>query len=198
MTGNDVAKIAREFYEKTTCYLKGFWGQKPTKTEFDRVAKLYPDNATKYGNQKEGHYVNTDCFPFDCVNFVKAITSGALPTNRITYTQLKNGPLGDCSTDKLYNKLVYDCVKDGNDVLPGMVVSSAKHAGIVLGVNCWIDANFTGTNKQNGLAIHYSDPVTLGYKVGKIPGIIYEDVPVKDDVQDFLAFLYEQWKGSKK
>lgn len=194
MTGDEIAKIAREFYSKTTCYLKGAWGQKLTNAEYKRLCNLYSSN-TKYGNEK---YVGTNVYPFDCICFVKAITSGATPDNRITYTQLKNGILGDCTNQYFYDCL-YDCVYDPEEMLAGMGVASTKHAGIVLGENCWIDCNFTGTNKQDGLAIHYSNPMASGYKVGKIPKVVYEDSPVvKDDVQDFLQFLYEQWKGNKK
>lgn len=194
MTGNEVAKVAKEFYAKTTCYLKGAWGQYLSANEYKRLCNLYTSN-TKYGNEK---YVGTDVYPFDCICFVKAVTSGATPNKRIDYNTLKNGILGDCSNTKFYNDLLYDCVTDGEDVVAGMGIASTKHAGLVLGVNCWIDANFTGSNKQNGLAIHYSDPVSLGYKVGKIKGITYDDKPETDDVQDFLKFLYNQWKGSKK
>ena len=190
MTGEYVASMAEEFSKVLNCYLKGFWGQYMSDAEYKRVLNLYPDNA-KYGNQK---YVGTDCFAFDCICFVKAILGGATPQSRISYSQMKSNPIGDCDNTKFY-KILYDT---DTEPMPGYGIASSKHAGIVLGKNKWIDCNFTNGG-QNGLAIHYSDPRSLGYKVGKIPGVSYESpVPEPDEVQDFLNFLYKLWKESKK
>ena len=194
MTGEYVANMMQLFYKNGTCYLKGGWGQRLSESEYQRLLRQYPDNA-KYGNEK---YAGTKVRPADCICIVKGITSGATPENDISYTQLKAGPLGDCTNEKFYNML-YDCITDPNDMVPGMAIASTKHAGIVLGVNCWADANYTGAGKQNGIAIHYSNPIAAGYRVGKMPGIVYENpVPEPDDVQDFLSYLYKLWKESKK
>lgn len=185
MTNIELAKIAEDYTKTTNCYLKGFWFQKITQAEYDRILKLYPRNSV-YGNEK---YIGSDCNAADCICFIKAITSGAtaIPEKRITYAQLKAGPLGDCSNETFYDKL-YDCLGENDEIPPGYGIASTKHAALTLGGNKWIDCNFNGAG-QNGIAIHYSNPVKLGYKVGKIPGIVYENPEPETERETLMKFV---------
>ena len=107
MKAQELANIAESFTYTgiKTCYLKGFWGQRLTQQEYDRVLRMYPENS-KYKNEK---YIGTDVFPFDCICFVKGILGGCTPNRRISYQQMAANPIGDCTTETFAEKL-YDLV----------------------------------------------------------------------------------------
>lgn len=185
---DELAQTAAMFAGYKSCYLKGFWGQELTKAEYDRVLKMYPENA-KYKNES---LIGTNVFPFDCICFVKALLGGATPERRLSYKEMAAGPLGDCTTQKFKSSL-YDCIEGGGNIPAGYGIASDGHAAISLGSGRWIDANYDGVG-QNGLKIH-SGGVPSKYVCGKIPGIDY--TPAINEVEDFLAFLYKSWKDSK-
>lgn len=196
MTNKELAAMAERFTNFTNCYLKGFWGQKITKAEYDRVNAMY--NNDRYNNQK---YIGTDCFAFDCICFVKALLAGATPQRRLTYSEMKSNPLGDCSNPTFYEKL-YDCLGKEDEIPAGYGVASTKHAALTLGNNRWIDCNFTGTG-QDGLAIHTGNPAALGYKVGKIPGVTYESpepepIDEKAVLERFAKWAINEYLNAEK
>lgn len=187
MKASDLCINAKAYLSKTTCYLKGFWGQYMSQAEYDRVLKMYPDNK-KYNNQK---YVNTDCFAFDCICFVKNLLGGGTVNKRLSYAEMAANPVGDCTTQSFKKKLI-DPVSP-KDAKAGYGLSTDGHAALALGNGMWIDCNYNGTT-QNGLCLH-----TTGIEkfdvAGKIPGVEY-DVEY-DEVKDFLNWLYESYKASK-
>ena len=163
-------------YRINTCYLKGFWGQRLTKAEYDRILKMYPKNST-YGNVK---YIGTEVFPFDCVCFIKALLAGASVNKRLTYTEMAANPLGDCpNSDPVHNtgflEQLYDCV-DSTKAPAGYGLATSGHAALSLGNGMWIDANFG--SGQNGVAIHNTG-IGAFTKAGKLPGVDYEALEPK-------------------
>ena len=181
ITNKELAQNAEAYISKLTCYLKGTWGQYLTQAVYNAKCNQYPDNK-KYKNEK---YVGTDVYPFDCVCFVKNLLANGTVDHRITYEEMCNTPLGDCTTQKFYDNL-YDCLKKGDEIPAGYGISNGKHVALTLGGNKWIDCNFT--NYQNGLAVHYSNPIDAGYRVGKIKGVVYEnDEPVIDTERQILS-----------
>ena len=166
MKAKDLCEQARRFAQKSSCYLPGAWGQYLSQGEYNRLCAMYPRNE-QYHNES---YVGTECYPFDCICFVKALTAGATVGNRISYSQLAAGPLGDCTTAQFLNAKLYDKC-DPKDAKAGYGLATSGHAGIALGDGMWIDANKTAG--QNGLQIH-STGIETFTAAGKIPGIVYE------------------------
>lgn len=187
MKASNLCINAKSLLSKTTCYLKGFWGQSLTQAEYDRVLKMYPDNA-KYGNSK---YIGTDAWAFDCICLVKfllAIGDGQI--KRISYSQMASNPVGDCTTQSFKKKLYDTC--SPKDAKAGYGLATDGHAALALGNGMWIDCNYSGG--QNGLVLH-----TTGIErfdvAGKIPGVEYtKEYP---EVKDFLDYLYKIYCNSK-
>lgn len=192
MKVSDFVRTAKEFANYTTCYLKGGIGKYLDQAWYDSLLKKYPDNA-KYGNGKDGHYVNTDCFEFDCITFVKSILAGCTIKHHLAdYSEYNKCPIGDCTT-KGFKSMLYDtCVPRKAEA--GYGLATDGHAGISLGNGVWIDCNWDGKT-QNGVAVHYTGIERFDV-AGKIPTIDYEEK--EDEVKEFLAWLYEEWKGRKK
>ena len=193
MKSKELVEHAYDFYASVNCYLKGFWNQKLTQSEYDRVNRQYGYANDKYGNQK---YVGTDCNASDCICFVKCLLAGGTPKRRLSYQEMKANPLGDCTTEQFYNAL-YDCVSATDTIPEGYGIASKGHAGITLGNGLWMDCNWDGRT-QNGLAIHSTNPVLEGYRVGKIPGVTYEsEQPVinteKEVLENFCNWLIAQY-----
>ena len=191
-TSTELAQHAVEYLSKTTCYLKGTWGQKLTAAVYQDKLRQYPDNS-KYNNEE---YVNTDCYPFDCVCYVKSLIANPAGTvdHRVTYKELCAGPLGDCTTEKFYDSL-YDCCSP-MEGKAGYGLATKGHAAICLGNGQWLDVNYSGS--QNGLALHNGFSGT-NFKCGKIPGIAYENPePVVDELQQFFAWAYKKFKEENK
>lgn len=189
MTSRELVQNASAYLSKVTCYLKGCWGQKLTQSVYQDKLRQYPEN-TKYNNAK---YVGTDAYPFDCICFIKSLIAGGTVNNRLNYTQLSAGPLGDCTNQKFYDSL-YDCVPVQN-APAGYGLATTGHAALCLGNNQWIDVNFSGN--QNGAGVHSGWSGT-NFKCGKIPGITYEEPapsPVPSDqkkiLTDFCSFLID-------
>ena len=188
MTSKELCTVARSFAGAETCYLKGFWLQKLTQAEYDRVLKMYPRNAI-YNNTK---YIGTNCYPADCICFIKAITSGATLDRRISYAELAKGPLGDCTNSAFMQKL-YDEVPTG--IVPaGYGIASEKHAALSLGAGVWIDCNYD--EAQNGVKIH-TGGVPAGFKCGKIPGIVYPESDLRDELRGFTDWLIDKYMESR-
>lgn len=202
MKAQELANIAESFTYTgiQTCYLKGFWGQRLTQQEYDRVLRMYPENS-KYKNEK---YIGTDVFPFDCICFVKGILGGCTPNRRISYQQMASNPVGDCTTETFAEKL-YDLVHPGMNVPAGYGISKKGHAALSLGGGRWVDVSFDYSG-QNGAMLH-TGGIPGNYVCGKIPGVDYSDEPVPEpgDAEDFRNFLmkhapetimtlYEKWR----
>lgn len=202
MKAQELANIAESFTYTgiQTCYLKGFWGQRLTQAEYDRILRMYPENS-KYKNEK---YIGTDVFPFDCICFVKGILGGCTPNRRISYQQMAKNPIGDCTTETFAEKL-YDLVPPGMNVPAGYGISKKGHAALSLGGGRWIDVSFDYSG-QNGAMIH-TGGIPGNYVCGKIPGVDYSDqhVPEPGDAEDFrnylmehapetIATMYEKWR----
>ncbi len=202
MKAQELANIAESFTHTgiQTCYLKGFWGQRLTQQEYDRVLRMYPENS-KYKNEK---YIGTDVFPFDCICFVKGILGGCTPNRRISYQQMAKNPIGDCTTETFAEKL-YGLVPPGMNVPAGYGISKKGHAALSLGGGRWIDVSFDYSG-QNGAMVH-TGGIPGNYVCGKIPGVDYSDEPVPEpgDAEDFrnylmehapetIATLYKKWR----
>lgn len=195
MTNRELCDRAKEFANNSTCYLKGFWGQYLSASEYSRVLAMYPVNA-KYGN--EG-YIGTEVFPFDCVCFVKALLGGASVNKRLTYKEMSANPLGDCTCEKYYNSL-YDCVEPER-APAGYGLATLSHSAISLGSGCWVDCNFSGS--QNGVVIH-TGGIPSYFKAGKIPSIEYESETDESETDEsgilhaFADYLIELYLGNTK
>ena len=187
MTAKELCIIAESFADAKTCYLKGFWMQYLSRSEYDRILKMYPVNA-KYGNDK--YIGDKDMYPADCICFIKGILGGARIGNRITYAQMKGNPVGDCTNIQWKEKLQKNPVSVTN-APAGCGLATNNHAGISLGNGRWIDCNFSGS--QNGVAVHTSG-IEVFDTAGFIPGVEYVE---SDDVKDFLSWLYYCWKERK-
>lgn len=187
MTGNDVADRMLEFYNALNKYEKGWWGQYPSKSEWDRIAKKHPENLT-YGNEQ---YVdNPNAFFFDCICIIKAILSGATTTHRVNdYKTFASNPMGDCDNVGFMNALKKNGSCAPKDAKRGYGLGTKNHSAIALGDGKWIDCNFIRKNGkviQNGIAIHDSgiEQFTIA---GKLTGVDYSEVtptptPVVGDV----------------
>lgn len=185
----ELSKRAREFLNVKTCYLKGFFGQPLTQAEYDRVLKMYPDNA-KYNNEA---YIGTGAYAFDCICFVKFLVSNGYVNNRISYAQLKASPIGDCTTQDFMKGLT-ECVEPAK-APAGYGLATAGHAAISLGGGMWIDANKNAT--QNGIALHTTG-IERFTRAGKIKGIDYETpepiIPAEREIlEKFTTWLIEQY-----
>lgn len=184
MNSETLVKNAKDFINAPTCYEKGFWGQRMTQAEYDRVLKMYPGNNS-YGNQK---LIGTDVFPFDCICFLKCLLAGGNVNRRLTYGEMKSNPLGDC-TNKAFLDSLYDCVPI-DKAKAGYGLATEKHCALSLGNGEWIDCNFDMYG-QNGVSIH-STGSGIFTKCGKIPGIIYNEET--DEIMDFLKWLREKYR----
>lgn len=195
MKASDLCMIAKSILSRKNGYLKGFWGQYggtkgDPNSEYNRVLRMYPDNK-KFNNEDIACDKEAVCF--DCICMVKAILGGftSNPLNRISYSQMAANPVGDCTTQSFKKKLYETC--SPKDAKAGYGLATDGHAAIALGSGMWIDCNYSGS--QNGVALH-----TTGIErfdvAGKIPGVEY-DVEY-DDVKDFLNWLYDSYKASKK
>ena len=187
MTADELTKHAEEFALVPTCYDKGFWGQKMTKSEYDRILKMYPVNAN-YGNQK---YIGSDVFPFDCICFLKGLLGGATTERRLSYPQMASNPLGDCTNITFKAKLKNRCMP--GEAKRGYGLATDGHCGLALGNGSWIDCNFDAN--QNGIKIHTSG-IGVFDVAGEIPGVDYDKT--EDEVKEFLDWLWLQWKERNK
>lgn len=183
MKSKELCEHAEAFATVPTCYDKGFWGQKMTQAEYDRILKMYPVNA-KYGNEK---YIGSDVFPFDCICFLKALLGGATTERRLSYPQMASNPVGDCTNITFKAKLKNRCMP--GEAKPGYGLATDSHCALALGNGMWIDCNWDGI--QNGVKIHTTGIGAFDV-AGEIPGVDYEEE--KDEVQDFLSWLYRKWK----
>lgn len=188
MTASELCEIAESFANAKTCYLKGFWMQFLSESEYSRILRMYPVNS-KYGNEK--YIGDPDMYPADCICFVKGILGGAKPGKRITYAQMAANPVGDCTNVSFKAKLKNRCMP--SEAKAGYGLASDKHCGIALGNGTWIDCNFDGI--QNGVKIHTSG-IGVFDVAGEIPGVDYSEQ--EDEVKDFLMWLYAEYKKSRK
>lgn len=165
-----MAGRAEEYLQVVTCYLKGFWGQRLTYNNYNRILKMYPENA---GYHNTG-LIMTDAYPFDCICFVKQLLGGGSVEKRLTYEEMKDQPLGDCDNIKFLQSL-YDCCSP-EAAGPGYGLATRNHAALCLGDGKWIDVNYTG--RQNGAKLHEGFN-GYGFICGKIPGVSYEEKPAE-------------------
>ena len=181
MKSKELCEHAKGFLTVPTFYEYGGWGQTMTAKELERLASLYPKN-------KPINYDNVGKWGFDCICFIKGLMSGVTSNHHVDdYKELKANPIGDC-TNKQFKEMLTDCVPAGIDVPEGYGLATDDHAGLSLGEGWWIDAN--RKSGQDGVMKHFGIP--SDFKCGKIPGVDYEEE--KDEVQDFLSWLYRKWK----
>ena len=179
MTGNDVATRMEEFAQALTKYEKGWWGQYPSASEWNRIAQKYPDNLT-YGN--ETYVGNPSAFFFDCICVVKAILAGASTTHRVNdYATFASNPMGDCDNPTFLNKIKANGGCAPKDAKRGYGLATNNHSAIALGNGRWADCNFIRdkkTNKviQNGVVIHDTG-IEQFTVAGKLTGVDYTEVP---------------------
>lgn len=172
MRDEDFARIAEDIASSFTCYLYGFWGQKLTREEYNRVNALPNINGAnnKFGNQK---YIGTGVLPFDCINLPKGILGGATKDRRISYSQMAANPIGDCTNQQFLALMQQNGNLNPKDAKRGMGLATSGHAAIALGGGRWVDANFIN-GKQNGVVIHDTG-IEQFTCAGRIPGIEYSD-----------------------
>lgn len=176
LTDNAVA-----FTKVPTFFEYGGWGQEMTKETLDSLAKRYPKNAPV-------NYNNVGKWGFDCICYIKGLLSGVTVNHHVNdYNVMKANPIGDC-TNTEFKKMLYDCCKP-EEAPAGYGIATDSHAGLTLGNNMWIDSNRQGS--QDGVMIHTGN-FPSGCVVGKIPSIDYEEEV--DEVKEFLAWAYKQWK----
>ena len=193
MTANELCNIATEFANYTTCYLRGGIGKYLDQSWYDSLLKKCPENA-KYGNGKDGHYVNTDAFAFDCICFIKSMLAGCTTKHHLKdYTEFNKCPIGDCTT-KAFKEMLIDQEKPSANTPCGYGLATDGHAGLCLGNGVWVDCNWNG-NDQNGVMVHIGG-IERFDTAGKIPTVDYSEK--KDEVQLFLEWLYKEWKGRKE
>lgn len=183
MTGKELANNAAAFNAVPNFYEYGGWGQTMTREELDRLAAQYPKN-------KPVNYNNVGKWGFDCICYIKGLLAGVTVNHHVnSYTEMKSKcPLGDC-TNREFKDALYDRC-DPMDAPAGYGLATDKHAALSLGSNRWIDANRIGD--QDGIRIHVGIPDY--FIAGKIPGVDYEEAPQTDEVQDFLAWAYNEWR----
>lgn len=172
MRDEDFARVAEDFANSFTCYLYGFWGQKLTREEYNRVNALpaiHGDN-NKFGNQK---YIGTGVFPFDCICLLKADLAGATVDHRISYSQMASNPMGDISNADFLKLMQRNGNINPKDAKRGMGLATKGHAAIALGNGRWVDANFIN-GQQNGVMIHETG-IEQFTCAGRIPGVEYSD-----------------------
>ena len=187
MTNKELVANAVAYLQKSTCYLKGFWCQWLTKSEYDRVNAQYKGANDKYGNTG---LIGTNAYAGDCICWIKHLLAGGNVNRRLSYSEMASNPLGDCTNETFYNKL-YDCCEP-DKAMPGYGLATKGHAALYVGNGQWLDYNYT--TGQNGIALHTGFSGT-DFKCGKIPGIAYENPePVVDELQKFFAWAYKKFK----
>lgn len=187
MTNKELVANAVAYLQKSTCYLKGFWCQWLTKSEYDRVNAQYKGANDKYGNTG---LIGTGAYAADCICWIKQLLAGGNVNRRLSYSEMASNPLGDCTNEAFYNKL-YDCCEP-DKAMPGYGLATKGHAALYVGNGQWLDYNYT--TGQNGIALHTGFSGT-DFKCGKIPGIAYENPePVVDELQKFFAWAYKKFK----
>ena len=187
MTNKELVANAVAYLQKSTCYLKGFWCQWLTKSEYDRVNAQYKGANDKYGNTG---LIGTNAYAGDCICWIKQLLAGGNVNRRLSYSEMASNPLGDCTNETFYNKL-YDCCEP-DKAMPGYGLATKGHAALYVGNGQWLDYNYT--TGQNGIALHTGFSGT-DFKCGKIPGIAYENPePVVDELQKFFAWAYKKFK----
>lgn len=185
MTNKEIVSNAVAYLQKTTCYMKGMWCERLTQSEYDYKCKQYPDNK-KYGNEK---YINTDVYSADCICFVKQLLAGGNVNRRLSYGEMANNPLGDCTNKQFYYKL-YDCCSP-DKALPGYGLATTGHSALYVGNGQWIDFNYT--SGQNGIALHTGFSGT-SFNCGKIPGISYESEDPVIDTEEQILMKFVTWQ----
>lgn len=167
MIASDVlCQRAEEYAQALTCYLKGFWCQRLTQAEYDRVLKMYPVND-KYNNER---FIGSEVYAADCICWIKQLLGGGSVGHRLSYKEMTSNPLGDCTTQRFKASLT-DCIASVEPPA-GYGLATDTHAALSLGGGVWIDCNFDAN--QNGIAIH-TGGVPRQFTAGKIPGVLYEE-----------------------
>lgn len=174
MNNREIADRAEAFAKAITCYMKGGFGQRLTQATYNSLCSQYPVNRT-YGNAK---YINSDCFPFDCLCFIKALLNNATVDHRIEYNDIKNSTLGDFTNVDFLNMLKKTACNP-KDAKRGYGLATKGHCGIALGDGRWVDAN--RTSGQNGVKIHETG-IEVFTVAGKIDTVEYlpDEVKVGD------------------
>lgn len=186
LTSKELVANAVAYLQTTTCYLRGFWCQYDSTTEYNRILQMYPKNAS-YNNQ---HYCNTDVNAADCICWIKQLLAGGKVGKRLSYQQMAANPVGDCDNKTFFNKL-YD-LRSPVGAPAGYGLATEGHAALCIGGDQWLDFNYSGS--QNGIKLHTGFSGT-SFRCGKIPGIVYEEpaptpaVNEKEVIDRFLAFL---------
>lgn len=183
MKGKELANNAEAFNAVPNFYEYGGWGQEMTRAELDRLAAQHPKN-------KPVNYGNVGKWGFDCICFIKGLLAGVTVNHHVnSYQEMKSKcPIGDC-TNRQFKDALYDRC-DPMDAPAGYGLATDTHAALSLGSNRWIDANRTGD--QDGVRIHVGIPEN--FIAGKIPGVDYDEAPQTDEVQEFLAWAYNEWR----
>ena len=185
MKAETLAATMAAFAEQETFYEYGGWGQEMTLATMNALAERYPKN-------KPVKPENVGKWGFDCICIIKGILAGVTPAHHInSYTEMKTKcPIGDCTNVEFLNML-YDRCKP-SEAPAGYGLANKDHAAVSLGNNRWCDAN--RGNGQDGVMIHTGIPDS--FVAGKIPGVEY-DSPSEDEVEQFLAWLYQEWRKYK-
>lgn len=185
MKAETLAATAAAFADEETFYEYGGWGQEMTLATMNALAERYPKN-------KPVKPENVGKWGFDCICMIKGILAGVTPAHHInSYQEMKTKcPIGDC-TNVAFLDMLYDRCKPSEAPI-GYGLANKDHAAISLGNNRWVDANRCAG--QDGVKIHVGIPDT--FVAGKIPGVEYES-PSEDEVQEFLAWLYQEWRKYK-
>ena len=190
LTSKELVANAVAYLQKTTCYMKGMWCERLTRSEYDFKCQQYPDNK-KYGNEK---YVNSDVYAADCICWLKQLLNNGNVNRRLSYSEMAANPLGDCTNKQFYDKL-YD-LRSPAGAPAGYGLATEGHAALCIGGDQWLDFNYSGN--QNGIALHTGFSGT-NFRCGKIPGIVYEEpaptpaVNEKEVIDRFLAFLRDSY-----
>lgn len=185
MKSKELESRAREYLNVETCYEKGFWCQPMTQTEFDRVARMYPQNRT-YGNEK---LIGTNVYAADCICWIKQLLGGGHVGRRLSYNEMSHNPVGDC-TNKQFKAKLYDVIKTSCPPV-GYGLATDSHTALSLGNGDWIDCNYG--SGQNGVQIH-SGGVPDSFTIGKIPGVEYDDKEQERQIlQGFCNWLIDNY-----
>lgn len=190
LTSKELVANAVAYLQKTTCYEKGFWCQRMTTAEYDRILKMYPEN-NKYGNE---FMIDSDVYAADCICWIKQLLGGGTVNRRLSYAEMASNPLGDCNNKTFFNKL-YD-LRSPVGAPAGYGLATEGHAALCIGGDQWLDFNYNIS--QNGIRLHTGFSGT-NFRCGKIPGIVYEEpaptpaVNEKEVIDRFLAFLRDSY-----
>ena len=191
LTSKELVANAVAYLQKSTCYLKGFWCQWLTKSEYDRVNAQYKGANDKYCNTG---LIGTNVYAGDCICWIKQLLAGGNVNRRLSYTVMASNPLGDCTNKQFYDKL-YD-LRSPAGAPAGYGLATEGHAALCIGGDQWLDFNYTGS--QNGIRLHTGFSGT-NFRCGKIPGVVYEEpaptpaVNEKEVIDRFLAFLRDSY-----